>query len=176
VSSLSFKIAKLFTRHFKHLFVFALASTVTVHVKAWDVDMSRRQEDLKSNNPIQMHPGSMTVVNEEGGSVLSRVMEAGEPEQEIVILNTPQGFVPDTIRLKKGFNYKLHIVNVNDKEKNVSFILDAFSEHHATYFGEPKSFAISPKADGIFSFQCPETARQGKLVIYSDSARKTASE
>ena len=66
---------------------------------------------------------------------------------------------------------------MNEKEKNVSFILDAFSEHHGTFYGQPKEFNIIPKAEGIFSFQCPETAKQGKIVVTGaeDASRKPAS-
>lgn len=85
-------------------------------------------------------------------------------------MNTEKGFVPAQVRLKKGGNYRIHVVNVNNKEKNVSFVLDAFSEHHNTVFGEQKTFHVTPKTDGIFSYQCPETAVQGKFIIYSDAA------
>ncbi|MCB0408040.1 MAG: cupredoxin domain-containing protein [Bdellovibrionales bacterium] len=91
---------------------------------------------------------------------------SGEPVQEMVILNTPTGFVPSTLNVKVGGNYKLYVVNVNEEKKNVSFVMDAFSEHHATYYGNIKSFHISPKKDGIFSFVCPETSAQGRLVVY----------
>ncbi len=101
-------------------------------------------------------------------SMVSSFFESVEPTQEIVIMNTEKGFIPGTVHLKKGRHYKIHVVNVNDKEKNTSFVLDAFSEHHATYFGQQKSFSISPKTDGVFSFQCPETAQQGRIIVFSD--------
>ena len=65
---------------------------------------------------------------------------------------------------------------MNQKEKNASFILDAFSEQHATYFGVEKNFQIQPKVEGIFSFQCPEMSHQGKFVVVSDEPRKPAGE
>jgi plastocyanin domain-containing protein len=137
-----------------------------VQVRAWDVDFSRREKDLKS----MRLPAS--VVDEpqkpKDENIFSGFFEAVSPTQEIVIMNTDKGFIPETVRLKKGQQYKLFIVNVNGKEKNSSFILDAFSEHHATYFGEQKEFTISPKTDGIFSFQCPETAKQGRIIVYTD--------
>ncbi|MNT71877.1 hypothetical protein D3C72_2104170 [compost metagenome] len=104
-------------------------------------------------------------------NILEQVFDSVEPAQDIVIMNTDKGFVPETVRLKKGNSYRIHVVNVNGKEKNVSFILDAFSEHHNTVFGEQKTFNVSPKTDGIFSYQCPETAVQGKFIIYSDSGK-----
>jgi plastocyanin domain-containing protein len=136
-----------------------------VSVKAWDVDMSRRQKDLKS---MRMPASIIDTPAKPEEDMASNFFQSVDPTQEIVIMNTDQGFVPGTIHLKKGQNYKIFIVNVNGKEKNTSFILDAFSEHHATYFGEQKSFTISPKADGIFSFQCPETAKQGRIIVFSD--------
>jgi plastocyanin len=110
-------------------------------------------------------------------TILNKVFDSAEPSQDIVIMNTDKGFVPSQVRLKKGGNYRVHIVNVNSKEKNVSFVLDAFSEHHSTVFGEQKTFNVTPKTDGIFSYQCPETAVQGKLIIFSDAPgdRKPAS-
>lgn len=153
--------------------LFILASMAHVHVKAWDVDFSRRNKELKS----MRQPASIVdqpAAKDEG--IVGSFFQATGPTQEIVILNTEKGFVPETIRLRSGQPYKIHVVNVNEKEKNTSFILDAFSEHHGTYFGAPKSFNISPKTDGVFSFQCPETAKQGRIIVYTDGDRKPASQ
>lgn len=161
MSSPNFKTAKSCTR----FLLFFLAFFTQVSVKAWNVDLSRRQKELKS---MRM---PATITDQEQSSkeeMVSNFFQSVEPTQEIVIMNTDKGFVPGTLHLKKGQNYKIFIVNVNDKEKNTSFVLDAFSEHHATYFGQQKSFSISPKADGIFSFQCPETAQQGRIIVFSD--------
>jgi hypothetical protein len=169
VSLLNFKTVKSFTR----ISLFILASFAQVSVRAWDVDMSRRQKDLKSLRlPASISDKTQTTDT----SFSKNFFEAVEPTQEIVIMNTEKGFVPETLRLKKGASYKIFVVNVNEKEKNVSFILDAFSEHHATYFGQQKSFTVSPKADGIFSFQCPETASQGRVIVFDEKEnRKPAS-
>ncbi len=167
---LSFKTVKRFTR----IGLFILAFFVQVSVKAWEVDLSRRQKELKS---LRL-PASIVdrpVQNEE---TITSFLEVTGPTQDIVIINTDRGFVPETVRLKNGQSYRFHIVNVNSKEKNTSFVLDAFSEHHATFFGEKKNFQITPKTDGIFSFQCPETAQQGKIVVFSEQGpqpRKPAS-
>jgi len=164
VNSQNSKTAKSFTR----FLLFFLAFFTQVSVKAWSVDFSRRDKELKS---MRM-PASITDQNQIHGeqqeNMVSNFFQSVEPTQEIVIMNTDKGFVPETVHLKKGQNYKIFIVNVNDKEKNTSFVLDAFSEHHATYFGQQKSFNIAPKADGIFSFQCPETAQQGRIIVFSD--------
>lgn len=111
-------------------------------------------------------------------SVLSQVFDSGEPVQDIVILNTEKGFVPNTIRVRKNSRYKISIVNVNEKEKNVSFILDGFAEHHATYYGKVKSFTLNANKEGVFSFESPETAAEGKLVVYNPpiTVRNPASE
>jgi hypothetical protein len=97
------------------------------------------------------------------------LFQSGEIAQEIVVLNTEKGFIPSTIRVRKGLNYEIHVVNVNDKEKNVSFVLDSFSEHHATYYGKIKTFTIHPQKVGVYRFISPETSAQGKLVVYPDS-------
>jgi hypothetical protein len=144
--------------------------------QAWDVDFSRRQVDFNKVNNEDRLPASVQA--DDSSTILSRVFEPVEPSQDIVIMNTDKGFVPDTVRLKKGGSYRIHVVNVNAKEKNVSFVLDAFSEQHSTVFGEQKVFNVNPKTDGIFSYQCPETSVQGKFIIFSDSAandRKPAS-
>ncbi len=172
---LSFKTVKSCTR----FLLFVLAFFTQVSVKAWTVDMSRRQKELKSMRmPASITDQAQAPADAGKDQMVSNFFESVEPTQEIVIMNTDKGFVPGTLHLRKGQNYKIFIVNVNDKEKNTSFVLDAFSEHHATYFGQQKSFNIAPKADGIFSFQCPETAQQGRIIVFSDEmnpSRKPAS-
>ena len=163
------KTAKNFTR----IVAFVLIAS---HAQAWEVDFSRRQVDFNTVKNEDRLPASIR--EDKSVNILEQVFDSVEPAQDIVIMNTDKGFVPETVRLKKGNSYRIHVVNVNGKEKNVSFILDAFSEHHNTVFGEQKTFNVSPKTDGIFSYQCPETAVQGKFIIYSDmgkSDRKPAS-
>lgn len=161
MSLLSFKTVKSFTRYI----LFALAFFGQVSVRAWDVDMSRRTKELKT---LRMPASIVDTAQKTEDSMVSNFFQAVDPTQEIVIMNTDKGFVPGTVHLKKGQNYKIFVVNVNDKEKNTSFVLDAFSEHHGVYFGQQKSFSISPKTDGIFSFQCPETAQQGRIIVIGD--------
>ena len=149
-----------------------LASTFA---QAWEVDMSRRQVEFNRVTNESRLPASTTV--DETQSLFSQVFDSVEPTQDIVILNTEKGFVPDTIRVKKGSSYRIHVVNVNQKDKNVSFILDAFSEHHNTVYGQERVFTLNPKADGVFTYQCPETAVQGRVIVIAapDSERKPAS-
>src|SRR5262249_27675801 len=96
------------------------------------------------------------------------VFQTADPAQEIVVLNTDKGFIPSQVRVRQGQTYKIYIVNVNESEKNVSFVLDAFSENHATYYGKIKSFTIRPQKEGIYKFMSPETSAQGKLVVAPD--------
>jgi cupredoxin-like protein len=166
VNSLSSKIAAVCT---SLLFVAPLS-------QAWEVDLSRRQLDFNRVTDQSRLPASTTT--DETQSLFGPVFDNVEPTQDIVILNTEKGFVPDTVRVKKGNSYRIHIVNVNQKEKNVSFVLDAFSEHHNTVYGQERVFNLNPKADGVFSYQCPETAVQGRVIVISnssDSERKPAS-
>jgi len=130
---------------------------------AWEVDMSRRRLDFNRVTNENRLPASSTV--DETQTLFGQVFDSVEPTQDIVILNTEKGFVPDTVRVKKGNSYRLHIVNINQKAKNISFILDAFSEHHNTVFGEERIFNLNPKVEGIFSYQCPETAVEGRLIV-----------
>lgn len=171
MSSVNSKIVKICTK-----IVFLLLTTAAT-AQAFELDFSRRQVEFNKVSNEDRLPAS--IQEDQSASILTKVFDSVEPTQDIVIMNTDKGFVPDTVRLKKGNNYRVHIVNVNGKEKNVSFVLDAFSEHHNTVFGEQKVFNVTPKTDGIFSYQCPETAVQGKFIIYSDvnaaSGRKPAS-
>ncbi len=160
------KIVKNFTK-------FILLGLFSTTAFAWDVDLSRRQVEFNKVDNVDRLPASL--IEEKPISLMNPIFETTEPTQDIVIMNTEKGFVPDTVRLKKNSSYKIHIVNINQKEKNVSFVLDAFSEHHNTLFGEERTFTVSPKTDGIFSYQCPETAVQGKFIIFSDAERKPAS-
>ncbi|MBS1971256.1 MAG: cupredoxin domain-containing protein [Bdellovibrionales bacterium] len=149
---------------------------ITPVTRAWEVDLSRRQLDFNRVTDQSRLPASTTT--DETQSLFGQVFDSVEPTQDIVILNTEKGFVPDTIRVKKGNSYRIHVVNVNQKDKNVSFVLDAFSEHHNTVYGQERVFNLNPKADGVFSYQCPETAVQGRVIVISnssDSERKPAS-
>lgn len=155
----------------------ALLVTVAPANADWTVDFSRRQQQTRTQDlrePASV-TGEMPVAvpanpnaQEQAGSnpsFFESLFQPGDIAQEIVVLNTEKGFVPSTIRVKKGLNYQIHIVNVNDKEKNVSFVLDSFSEHHATYYGKLKSFVIRPQKEGVYKFVSPETSAQGKLVV-----------
>lgn len=131
--------------------------------RAWEVDMSRRRLDFNRVTNESRLPASAPV--DDSQSLFGQALESIEPTQDIVILNTEKGFVPDTIRVKKGNSYRIFMVNVNPKAKNVSFILDAFSEHHNTVFAQLRSFNLNPKVEGVFLYQCPETAAQGRLIV-----------
>lgn len=136
----------------------------------WAFNFTRRNKDIRKKEYT-----SSSQVKDKGG-FFDFVLNSSDPINEIVILNTDHGFVPSTINAKEGMQYRIHIVNVNEKDKNVSFVLDAFSEHHATYFGKIKSFIINPQKEGIYTFQSPETSAQGRLVVYPTSKVKESSE
>lgn len=167
------QIVKFFTeKRSLKLALFMIASSLQVSVKAWDVDLSRRKTDLdKFRGPASVQDAKKDQAWVDG------LFQSLEPSQELVIMHTPSGFVPETIKLKKGKNYRVHIVNVSSDQKNVSFVADAFSQHHGTFFGQPKTFDLAPKAEGIFSFICPETSKQGRFVVVpeADSGRTPAS-
>jgi hypothetical protein len=144
----------------------------------WAVDFSKRFKEQRKGEMKESAPEGRaqdTTIFDHLISVQSR-----DGVQEIVILNTEAGFIPNTVRVREGESYKIHVVNVNEKEKNVSFVMDSFSEHHATYFGKMRSFVMSPKKEGIYSFVCPETSAQGRVVVHAVSAeagiRRPASE
>lgn len=181
MSSVNFKIVKSFIRSF--LFSFCFFAQVKVH--AWDVDLSRRQPEptqVEMSQPISPLPTASTKIEKSTDAeiveALKNVINPAETSKEIVILNTETGFIPDVIRVKKDEVYKIHIVNLNMKEKNVSFLMDSFTQSHNTIFGNLRTFTIEPKVEGVFSYQCPETGLQGKLVVVPapNGSRKTASE
>lgn len=168
--------AKLFTS-------FCLILTATVaQADGWKVDFSRRTqatrtEDLRAPASTEMPVDAAPEAQKPG--FFESIFQPTDIAQEIVVLNTDKGFIPSTINVRKGMNYQIHVVNVNEKEKNVSFVLDSFSEHHATYYGKIKSFVIRPQKEGVFRFNSPETSAMGKLVVIPASgaeARMPASE
>lgn len=158
----------------------------------WKVDLSRRQKEIRhsdmnegayrsseassSRSPASTQP---MFANESPQAVKwptaelpapapqAASFDESEPVTELVIMNTQKGFVPNTVRLRKGVKYKLHVVNVNEKEKNISFVLDGFSEHQSTYYGKVKSFYVQPTREGVYSYQCPETSIEGRLVVFA---------
>lgn len=128
----------------------------------WKVDFSRRQKDLQR---LEME---RKAANAEDKSVVEQVFEKEQPKEQVVIINTEKGFVPEVVRLKKGQLYQVSVVNVNKNKKNVSFMLDAFSEHHGTYFGDVISFVIRPQQEGLFPFVSPEVEFVGKVLVYGE--------
>lgn len=162
-------------KRFTSFALFLVAATA--HAE-WTVDFSRRQSQTRSADlRAPASTGEIPVAVPENApaqaapvqtppSFFESLFQSGEIAQEIVVLNTDKGFVPSTVRVRKGLNYQIHIVNVNDKEKNVSFVLDSFSEHHATYYGKIKTFTIRPQKEGVYKFVSPETSAQGKLVVF----------
>jgi hypothetical protein len=142
---------------------------------AWDVDLSRRIKNVDTKMVDELRwPSSIKPAEELfSGTPTQSMLSSVEPAQSIVILNTEEGFVPDTVRLRKDGNYKIVVANINENSKNSSFILDSFGQSMGTYFGKRKLFALQPKVNGIFTFLCPETGAQGKIIVFSDSESAT---
>jgi len=168
------------------LFTFFYFAHVKVHAGDWTIDLSRRQTDFKriqntrmpaSNMPVSYDDKSAVKNDSEILQAIKAVVNPVVPSQEIVIIQNETGFVPNQISLKAGEVYKIHIVNLNSKEKNVTFLMDSFSQAHNTVYGVEKSFTIQPKLEGVFSYQSPETGAMGKMVIVSTAMnRKMASQ
>ena len=196
MSTQAFTLAKSYTKFAKLAILVSIVASTTVAQADWNIDFSRRTKatrdsDLLSTNlndvpsdpsraPASVDdatpPVRRKVVEEPvqdaspAKGVFDTLFDAGEPVQEIVIMQTDKGFVPSTVRVRKNGKYKIYVVNVNEKEKNVSFILDGFSEHHATYYGKIKAFVLEPKKEGAYSFESPETSAEGKLVVFNPQA------
>lgn len=165
MSSQTFTREKIFTK----ILVFGLLLLGEFAHAEWEIDLSRRrrQTEKTTETAAPVSAGDQVL------NFVEKVIPVQGSSQDVVILNTDKGFLPRTVHLKKNQSYTLHIVNVNEKEKNTSFILDAFKESHGTYFGQIKSFTIRPDKDGIFNFQCPETSIEGRMVIYSDEKKRS---
>lgn len=182
MNTVNFKTEKNYTKNFMKAFLFSLFFFMQVKVHAdWNIDLSRRQTDFtRIENQRMPAATNMETPNTKNDveilEALKKVVNPVEPSQEIVILQTEKGFVPEMIHLKKGDVYKVHVVNLNLKEKNVSFVMDAFSQTHNTVYGSMKTFTVQPKIEGVYSFQSPETGFMGKVVITPDTVRKIASE
>lgn len=144
------------------IFTFLVVTiTVTSASADWKIDLSRRQKDLQRIDMEQM------AAEEKKQGPLEQIFEKEMPKEEVVIANTDKGFVPNVLRLKKDQIYQVSVVNVNKNKKNVSFMLDAFAEHHGTYFGDVVTFTVKPQKEGLFPFYCPEAEFIGKVLVYS---------
>lgn len=167
----SFILAKKFNRSVWLLTAMMIFSSDVF--AGWKLDLSRRKDQMRKRELEMRQPASAQPVE---AGIFDTLFSSAEPMQEVVIINSERGFIPNTLNLRKGRAYKVHIVNVNEGLKNVSFVMDSFSEHHATYYGEVKSFYINPKKEGVYSFVCPETSAQGKLVIFGSGAPMMATD
>jgi hypothetical protein len=152
------------------IFIIVLLILIAQSGKTWDVDFSRRQKNT----------GAFTApsdsIKNEGDTFLVKSAHKDKDvglRQELVILNTQKGFIPSQVRLVKGQHYKIHVVNVNEEKKNVSFIMDGFDQHYATYYGQIKTFNLDPDKEGVFEFECPETTYMGKAVVFGTGKLNT---
>ena len=160
----NFKTVNLYTKILTCLFL-------SIPAWGWEVDMSRRQTDFDRIEDRTRKPASVdvteTILN------LQKWVEPALPVQDVVILNTENGFVPDRLHLRKGQNYRVTLVNLNQKKRNISFILDDFAENHATPYAEGKAFEIKPQKTGEFVFHSPETSFRGRMIVVDPSSART---
>ena len=115
-------------------------------VAEWKVDFSRRRKEIKERENLHSRsyrrsqlPSSrqgkrgiaslddkFTVVpKKEEAPFLEGILERQAPAQEIVIMHTKDGFFPANVQIYKDRRYKVHVVNVHQKSKNVSFMMDS---------------------------------------------------
>lgn len=157
MNSASFKTEKTFTKKFGMVVVLLLLQSPSW---AWNVDFSRRKLEFNTvtdQNALATPPTKNLLPQ--------NLFDSQFPAQDVVILNTENGFIPAQLQLRKGTAYKIHVVNLNEKNKNISFMMEAFAQSHNTVFGQTKTFQIIPRADGVFTYFCPETSAQGKAVV-----------
>ncbi|HPI41723.1 MAG TPA: cupredoxin domain-containing protein [Pseudobdellovibrionaceae bacterium] len=170
----NFMNAKLYTKKLTFL-QFCLFSILLIFFSfdslAWEIDFSKRQIEFNQVTDQTRAPASIKKPEPTPLLIQKTAQSLMEPVQEIAILNTSNGFIPNILRLKKDTSYKINIVNVHSEQKNLSFVMDAFSESKGTHFGEVNSFTVSPKIEGVFSYLCPETAAEGRIVVIGASER-----
>lgn len=159
------------------LFSFFYFAQVKVHAE-WQVDLSRRQTDFSRVEEVRMPASQMNSKSKEESNAellatLKGMMNPVEPSLEIAILQTENGFIPSYINVKKNEVYKIHIVNLNSKEKTASFLLDAFSVTQSTVYGVVKTVMIQPKLEGVFDFTSPETGFSGRLVVIDENNKNS---
>jgi len=150
---------QIFTRESLYIKII-LACLLVVPAIAWDVDFSRRAKDMQ-RSPASIEAAKFKVP---APKLLQNAFPSSA-SHEVVILSTEKGFIPAKIQLKKGERYKIHVVNVNQKDKNVSFILDSFAQHFGTFYGRTKSFELEPSKEGIYSYISPELGAEGKIIV-----------
>lgn len=181
MNSVNSKTEKNYTKSFIKAFVFSFFYFAQVKVHAIEVDLSRRQTDFTriENQRMPASIASPDIGSQSDASIienLKKIVNPIEPAQEIVILQTENGFVPAKINLRKDTPYTIHVVNLNEKEKNSSFLMDAFSQTHNTVYGNIKTFTVYPKVEGVYSYQSPETGTLGKVVVIGETVRKPATQ
>ncbi len=147
-------------------FIFLSVLLITKTASAeWAIDLSRRfnLDPQKTENEKSIYEHVVSV-------------QPKTIAQEFVILQTEQGFIPRKVQVRAGQSYKINVVNINEQQRNVSFVFDQFEEHQATYYGKIKSFIIDPQSEGIFTFQSPETGFDGQLVVLPNANPKIEKE
>jgi hypothetical protein len=145
---------------------------IATDARAWEIDLSKRRKQFHRDPASEAEP---TKAQNADTGFLDQVLPTNPSATEIVIISTEDGFIPKQVRLRKDATYTVYLVNVNEKEKNASFILDAFSEHHGTYFGKIKKFTMTPKKEGVYSFSSPETGFEGRVVVFQGEAQRNLS-
>jgi plastocyanin domain-containing protein len=180
VNSVNFKTEKNYIKLFFRAFVFTFFFLTHVKINAQIVEAGDNKDAVTApktesktimpTKSVISKPGEATAGQKDTEilKAIHKAVQPVEPTNQIVILNTEKGFVPDKIRVKKGEAYKVHVVNINMREKNTSFIMDSFTQSHNTVFAAEKTFNIVPQVEGIYSYQCPETGVQGQLIVVSD--------
>lgn len=146
---------------------------IATQALAWDIDLSRRRKQFHREPAAEATPSGKASSSDTG--FFDQVLPTSPAATEVVIMATEEGFVPKQVRLRKDTPYTIFLVNVNEKERNASFILDAFSEHHGTYFGKIKKFTINPKKEGIYTFASPETGFEGRMIVFQGEPQRNLS-
>lgn len=163
-------------------FLFLSFYLLQVTVQAWEIDLSRRQVDFQRIQNYRMPTSTQSVEvkttykgsEQELLDTLRKAQIIVSPSSDIVIMQTAKGFVPEKIELEKGHTYNIYVVNLNPYDKNVSFLMDSFSQAHNTVYGVPKNFQITPKVNGTYTYQSPETGVQGLLTVVDKAGLKQA--
>ena len=159
---MNFRIFMVERSFIKYITMSLLLFSTAICFADWKIDLTRRAKHIGVQKYIEVIP------KEEKKQVFKYYHSNKHPIQELVIMQTANGFIPESVSLKSGVQYRVHLVNVDKEVKNSSFVLPKFSQYHSMYYGNAKSFIISPQHEGVFKFESPETQNIGKIIVHSN--------
>ena len=167
---MNFQVFMVVKRYIKVVVALSFLLSSYLSFADWKIDLSRRAKHIGIQKYVEVIP------KEEKKEVFKYYYSNKHPVQELVIMSTKNGFVPESVSLKSGVQYRIYLINVDKNVKNSSFVMPGFSQYHSMYYGNSKSFIIHPKKEGVFKFESPETQKVGKIVVHGVKSQYRAND